>query len=155
MRKFILVIVGFCLCMMANAQTLVPIVWTAYGLVFDAPKGILVEEDTEDTFLLNNSRFYIVIHSLESNDMMKDELPELLKGLAVDDGVKELSEVNSFDLSQFYGFYLTGISETDSCYYAGLMTKDAGSAFCISILYNRTDAKVVEKILKSFKMQED
>ena len=40
-----------------NAQALAPISWTAYGLTFDAPRGILVEEDTEDTFLLNNSRF--------------------------------------------------------------------------------------------------
>ena len=41
-----------------SAQALVPITWTAYGLTFEAPKGILVEEDTEETFLLNNSKFY-------------------------------------------------------------------------------------------------
>jgi hypothetical protein len=35
------------------------------------------------------------------------------------------------------------------------MTKDAGSVFYISIIYNRTDAKVVEKMLKSFKMEEE
>jgi hypothetical protein len=35
------------------------------------------------------------------------------------------------------------------------MTKDAGSVFYISIIYNRTDDKVVEKMLKSFKMEEE
>ena len=137
-----------------NAQALAPISWTAYGLTFDAPRGILVEEDTEDTFLLNNSRFYISLQSLDSEDMTKEDMTELLKGLADDDGVQEQSVVESFDLKQFHGIWLKGIAEEDPCYYACLMTKDAGSVFCISIIYNRIDAKVVERILKSFKMEE-
>ena len=137
-----------------NAQALAPISWTAYGLTFDAPRGILVEEDTEDTFLLNNSRFYISLQSLDSEDMTKEDMTELLKGLANDDGVQEQSVVQSFDLKQFHGIWLKGIAEEDPCYYACLMTKDAGSVFCISIIYNRIDAKVVERILKSFKMEE-
>ena len=138
-----------------NAQALAPISWTAYGLTFDAPRGILVEEDTEDTFLLNNSRFYISLQSLDSEDMTKEDMTELLKGLADDDGVQEQSVVQSFDLKQFHGIWLKGIAEEDPCYYACLMTKDAGSVFCISIIYNRIDAKVVERILKSFKMEEE
>ena len=138
-----------------NAQAWAPISWTAYGLTFDAPRGILVEEDTEDTFLLNNSRFYISLQSLDSEDMTKEDLNELLKGLADDDGVQEQSEVESFDLKQFHGIWLKGKAEEDPCYYACLMTKDAGSVFYISIIYNRADAKVVEKMLKSFKMEEE
>ena len=138
-----------------NAQALAPISWTAYGLTFDAPRGILVEEDTEDTFLLNNSRFYISLQSLDSEDMTKEDMTELLKGLADDDGVQEQSVVQSFDLKQVHGIWLKGIAEEDPCYYACLMTKDAGSVFCISIIYNRIDAKVVERILKSFKMEEE
>ena len=138
-----------------NAQALAPISWTAYGLTFDAPRGILVEEDTEDTFLLNNSRFYISLQSLDSEDMTKEDLNELLKGLADDDGVLEQSAVEACDRKQFHGIWLKGIAEEDPCYYACLMTKDAGSVFCISIIYNRTDAKVVERILKSFKMEEE
>ena len=137
-----------------NAQVLVPITWTAYGLTFNVPKGILVEEDTEDTFLLNNSRFYISLQSLDSEDMTKEDMSDLLKGLADDDGVREQSKVESFDLKQFHGTWLKGIAEEDPCYYACLMTKDAGSVFCISIIYNRMDAKVVERILKSFGMVE-
>ena len=138
-----------------NAQALAPIPWTAYGLTFDAPRGILVEEDTEDTFLLNNSRFYISLQSLDSEDMTKEDMTELLKGLADDDGVQEQSVVESFDLKQFHGIWLKGKAEEDPCYYACLMTKDAGSVFYISIIYNQADAMVVEKMLKSFKMEEE
>ena len=114
-----------------------------------------MEEDTEDTFLLNSSRFYISLQSLDSEDMVHEDLNELLKGLADDDGVQEQSPIESFDLKQFHGLWLKGKAEEDPCYYACLMTKDAGSVFCVSIIYNRTDDKVVEKILKSFKMEED
>ena len=138
-----------------NAQVLVPITWTAYGLTFNAPKGILVEEDTEDTFLLNSSRFYINIQSLDSDDITKGDLPELLKELANDDGMLEQSKISDVDMEQFHGVLMTGIVEEDPCYSVCLMTKDAGSVFYISILYNRTDSKVVESILNSIKMEEE
>lgn len=155
MKRFFLFLLATCLFVVTNAQNFVPISWTAYGLTFDAPKGILVEEDTEDTFLLNNSRFYITIHSLDSDDMKKEELTDLLKGFADDDGVQIKSEVSSWDLEQFHTYYLKGIAEGDPCYCMCLMTKDAGSIFYVSVIYNRTDDKTVEKMLKSFKMEEE
>lgn len=155
MKRILLFLVAVCLCVMSYAQALTPITWTAYGLTFDAPRGILVEEDSEDTFLLNSSRFYITVHSLDSEGMTPEGMKDLLKGLAVDDGVQEQSEITSFDLPQFHGIYMKGIAEADPCYYACLMTKDAGSVFCIAIIYNRTEDTVVEKILKSFKMEEE
>ena len=153
-KLFLFLMVVVCTVTM-NAQSLVPISWTAYGLTFDAPKGILVEEDTEDTFLLNSSRFYISLQSLDSEDMVHEDLNELLKGLADDDGVQEPSPIESFDLKQFHGIWLKGKAEEDPCYYACLMTNVAGSVFYISIIYNRTDDKVVEKMLKSVKMEEE
>ena len=155
MKRFLLFLLAVCCFIVTDAQNLTPISWTAYGLTFDAPKEILVEEDTEDTFLLNNSRFYITIHSLESDDMKKEGLPELLKGLADDDGVQNQSEVATWDLEQFHAVWLKGIAEEDPCYYVCLMTKDAGSVFYVSVIYNRTDDKIVEKMLKSFKMEDE
>ena len=155
MKRLFLFVVTACLYLSVSAQNLVPVTWTAFGLTFDAPKGILVEEDTEDTFLLNNARFYISLQALDSEEMTQEELPNLLKGLADDDEVKQQSEVKSFDLKQFHGVLLKGVTEVDPCYYACLMTKDAGSVYYISIIYNRTDDKVVERILKSFKMEEE
>ena len=154
MKRILMFVLAVCLYLSVAAQAFAPITWTAYGLTFNAPKGILVEEDTEDTFLLNNARFYITIHSLESDDMTKEDLGELLKGLADDDGVQEQSETVNFDLPQFHGNFLKGVAEEEPCYYACLMTKDAGSVFYISVIYNRIDDKVVEKMLKSFKMEE-
>ena len=155
MKRFFLFIAAVCMYLSVSAQAMAPITWTAFGLTFNAPKGILVEEDTEDTFLLNNARFYITIQYLDSEDMTKEDMNELLKGLADDDGVENLSEVKSFDLPQFHGVSLKGTAEGDPCCYACLMTKDAGSVYCVSIIYNRTDDKVVERMLKSFKMKED
>ena len=155
MKRFFLFVVAACLYAAVNAQGFAPITWTAYGLTFNAPKGILVEEDTEDTFLLNSARFYIEIHSLDSEAITKEELGDLLKGLADDDGIREQSELVPFDLKQFHGVYLKGLTEEDPCYYACLLTKDAGNAFYVSFIYNRVEAKTVERMLKSFKMEEE
>ena len=155
MKRFFLFFLAICMVGTVKAQSLAPITWTAFGLTFEAPKGIVVEEDTEDTFLLDDSRFYITVHSLDSEDMVREDMTELLKGLADDDEVENQSKVKTFDLPQFYGVSLRGIADGDPCCYACLMTKDAGSVYYVSIIYNRTDDKVVEQILKSFKMEED
>lgn len=153
--KKILFLAFLCMaCFSMSAQILVPITWTAYGLTFEAPKGILVEEDTEETFLLNNSKFYITIQSLDSDGMTKEDLGSVLKDYANDDGVKDQSAVKTFELSQFYGSYLSGVCESDHCYYATLMTKAAGSGFYISIIYAKGEEANAEKILNSFKMEE-
>mgnify|MGYP003291642203 CR=1 FL=1 len=155
MKKLFLFLAAVVWTVVMNAQALAPISWTAYGLTFDAPREILVEEDTEDTFLLSNNHFYISLQALDSEDMTKEDLNGLLKGLADDDEVKEQSKVTTFDLKQFHGIWLKGMAEQDPCYYACLMTKDAGSVFYISIIYNQANAMVVEKMLKSFKMEEE
>ena len=155
MKRLFLLLMAACLYLSVSAQALAPITWTAFGLTFDAPKGILVEEDTEDTFLLNNARFYISLQSLDSEEMSKEDMPELLKGLADDDEVQQQSEVKTFDLKQFHGVWLKGLAEEEPCYYACLMTKDAGSVYYISIIYNRVEDRMVERILKSFKMEEE
>jgi hypothetical protein len=155
MKKLFLFLAAVVWTVVMNAQALAPISWTAYGLTFDAPRGILVEEDTEDTFLLNNARFYISLQSLDSEEMSKEDMPELLKGLADDDEVQQQSEVKTFDLKQFHGVWLKGLAEEEPCYYACLMTKDAGSVYYISIVYNRVEDRMVERILKSFKMEEE
>ena len=155
MKKLFLFLAAVVWTVVMNAQALAPISWTAYGLTFDAPRGILVEEDTEDTFLLNNARFYISLQSLDSEEMSKEDMPELLKGLADDDEVQQQSEVKTFDLKQFHGVWLKGLAEEEPCYFACLMTKDAGSVYYISIIYNRVEDRMVERILKSFKMEEE
>lgn len=154
MKRICLIGLALCLCLVVHAQVLVPKSWTAYGLIFDAPQGLRVEEDTEDTYLLNSSRFYITLQALDSDDITQEELDELLIALAMDDGVQEQTQITKYDLEQFHGLYLKGRLEDDPCYYACLMTKDAGNVFLISIMYNRTEDKVVEKILNSFKMEE-
>lgn len=153
--KRILFLAFLCLsCLSVGAQALVPITWTAYGLTFEAPRGILVEEDTEETFLLNNSKFYITVQSLESDGMTKEELGSVLKDYANDDGVEGQSAIQTFELPQFYGTYLRGVCEEDHCLYACLMTKAAGSGFYVSIIYAEEKKADAERILKSFKMEE-
>lgn len=154
MKRIWLFLIAACWMALANAQSLLPTTWTAYGLTFDAPRGILVEEDTEDTYLLNNSRFYISLHSLDSDNIVEGDLKELLKGLADDDNIQEQTGLTSLDLKQFHCFYLKGRVEEDACCYACFMTKDAGSVFCLSIICQQADDKLIEKMLKSFKMEE-
>ena len=155
MKKLGLLLVLCLVAWTAGAQTWSPITWTAYGLTFEAPKGILVEEDTEETFLLNNSKFYITLQSLESEEMKKEDLPVYLKDYANDDGVKNQSKTETFELPQFHVCSLQGDSDSDRCLYACLMTKDAGSGFYLSIICAPERAQDAERILKSFRMEEE
>lgn len=138
-----------CVCLSAGAQALSPVTWTAYGLTFKVPKGIVVEEDTEETFLLNDSKFYITVQALDSDGITKGDLEGMLKDYADDDGVEKQTAVKAFDLEQFYGVSMDGQCEGEPCCYACLMTKAAGSAFHVSIIYSAGKKAEAEAILKS------
>lgn len=154
MKRYLVFFGALIVCLCLQAQELSPVSWTAYGLTFKAPKGIIIEEDTEDTFLLNNNRFYIVLQILESDDLNEDGVDELLKGLADDEGVEDLSPVKTFDLPQFHVSYLKGKIEDERCCCACLMTKDAGNIFYVSIAYNKLEDSIPLKMLESFVMEE-
>ncbi|MGL4519762.1 MAG: hypothetical protein ACRCUJ_08825 [Phocaeicola sp.] len=155
MKKLSLSLLLLCLtCLSSVAQSLSPLSWTAYGITFQAPRGILVEEDTEESFVVNDKKFYITIQYLDSEGMTKEEIGAELKALAQEDGVEQQGKVESFELPQFYGASMTGICEEESCYYSYLMTKAAGNLFFVSILYTKGEDKVAQAILKSFKMEE-
>lgn len=60
MKKVLLLVFLSLAWLSVSAQALVPITWTAYGLTFEAPKGILVEEDTEEIF--SSEQFQVLYH---------------------------------------------------------------------------------------------
>lgn len=153
-RILFFVFLCLCVCLSAGAQALSPVTWTAYGLTFKVPKGIVVEEDTEETFLLNDSKFYITVQALDSDGITKGDLEGMLKDYADDDGVEKQTAVKAFDLEQFYGVSMDGQCEGEPCCYACLMTKAAGSAFHVSIIYSAGKKAEAEAILKSFVMEE-
>lgn len=154
MKRFLFLAFLCLISLSVDAQAFSSVTWTAYGLTFKAPKNIVVEEDTEETFLLSDSKFYITVQALDSDGITKDDLESVLKDYADDDGMESQSAVKTFDLEQFYGASLDGKCENDYCCYACLMTKGAGSAFYISIIYSGNDKTEAEAILKSFVMEE-
>lgn len=86
--------------------------------------------------------------------MIKSDLKSVLKDYVNDDGVKDQLVVQEFELLQFFGIYLKGSCEIDYCFYVCLMIKVVGSGFYIFIIYSKENENIVEKILKSFIMEE-
>ena len=125
-----------CVCLSAGAQALSPVTWTAYGLTFKVPKGIVVEEDTEETFLLNDSKFYITVQALDSDGITKGDLEGMLKDYATMMVWRSRLLSKPLTWSNFRCFDGMGNCEGEPCCYACLMTKAAGSAFHVSIIYS-------------------
>lgn len=140
--------------MRLSAQTLRNTEWKSYGLQFKAPPGFVVEDDSEDGYVISTDVYYITLQLLEGNDIKRSELADELKHIAADDEVTVTSAVTDFELPQFYGVFLKGNSETDPCLYCYLLNKDEGSGFFLSIIYAKKEDKIPETILKSFKLVE-
>lgn len=138
-----------------HAQTLAPTTWKAYGLTFNAPSGMAVEDDSDEGYTISNDNYYISVQVLDSEGMTQDEMPQELKNIASDDGVTEVSEVDKFDLHHFHGTKLRGKCESDSCIYSYLLAKDGGNAFFITIIVRQASGSEMDTILKSFKLEEE
>lgn len=153
-RFYYSLLITFC-CMQLYAQPLVKISWTAYGLNFMAPRGIMVEEDTEESFLVNNNKYYITIQSIDSDGLTMEDLPTFVTDYAKEDGMKQMQKPATLDFSQFDCVYVKGKLESDDGIYACLMTKDAGNVFFVSIVYTKDKEQEALTILKSFTMDEE
>lgn len=147
-------VLSFSWCCQAQAQALRTTEWKAYGLQFKAPVGFVVEDDSEDGYIISTPVYYITMQLLEGTGLKRSELADELKHVAIDDEVKEQTPVTSFELPQFYGVYLKGNCETDQCLYCYLLDKEEGSGFYVAIIYAKKEDAMPEAILKSFKLVE-
>ena len=151
----LMAVLSFSVCCKAQKQaTLRATEWKAYGLQFKAPVGFVVEDDSEEGYSVSTSVYYISMQLLDGSDLKRSELAGELKHVAADDELAAQTPVTEFELPQFYGVYLKGISENDQCLYCYLLDKGEGSGFFVSITYAQKDDKTPEMILKSFKLVE-
>lgn len=137
-----------------NAQTLQQTTWKAYGVSFQAPAGFIVEDDSEEGYIISTPTYYVTVQLLEGEGIQRSELSKELKNIAVDDEVTRQTPVTEFELPQFYGAKLTGDCETEQCMYCYLLTKDSSSGFYISIVYTNKEDKIPESIVNSFQLEE-
>lgn len=137
-----------------NAQELKTTRWNAYGVSFQAPPDIHVEDDSEEGYIVYNDTYYITVQMLDGEGIKQSELATELKHIATEDEVTEQTPVNTFELPQFYGVQLQGKCETDRCIYSYLLARDGGSGFYVSIIYKQENDPNPEQILKSFSLME-
>lgn len=137
-----------------TAQELKNTTWSSYGVSFQAPSDIAVEDDSEEGYIVSNDTYYITVQLLDGEGFKRSELADELKNIAADDQVGEQSPVQSFETPQFYGVQLEGNCEGDACLYSYLLTKDESCGFYISILYKKKGDPIPETILKSFKLED-
>lgn len=128
--------------------------WSSYGVSFQAPSDIAVEDDSEEGYIVSNDTYYITVQLLDGEGFKRSELTSELKNIAADDQVGEQSPIQSFETPQFYGVQLEGNCEGDACLYSYLLTKDESCGFYISILYKKKGDSIPGTILKSFKLED-
>ena len=97
----------------SSAQALQKVKWKAYGVQFNAPVGFVVEDDSEDGYIISTKEYYITVQLLEGDGIKRSELAKDLKNVATDDEVTQQTKVESFETPQFYVVWLKGNCETD------------------------------------------
>lgn len=137
-----------------SAQKLENTTWSSYGVSFQVPSDIVVEDDSEEGYIISNDIYYITVQLLDGEGFKRSELKDELKNIAADDQVSEQSEIQSFETDQFYGTQLEGNCQEDACLYSYLLAKDDSCGFYVSILYKEKGDPVPETILKSFRLED-
>lgn len=153
-RNLVMLVLAFCVDCTIAAQALRTAKWEAYGIQFKAPAGFVVEEDSEDGYIISTPVYYITVQLLEGNGIKRSDLAKELKNVATDDEVTQQTHVEEFEAPQFYGAWLKGNCETDQCLYAYLLDKGEESGFYVSIVYQKKSDTLPLQILKSFQLFE-
>lgn len=139
----------------ARGQELQTTEWKAYGISFLAPADIATEDDSEEGYIVYNADYYITVQLLAGEGFSISEIPQELKNIATDDEVAAQTEVEIFELPQFHGAKLEGNCDEDRCVYSYLIAKDGSCGFYVSVIYKSQEEPVAEKILSSFRMEDN
>lgn len=108
---FLTLIAFFSAVLPAFAQNLKTTTWSSYGVSFQAPADLVVEDDSSEGYIAGNDTYYLTIQLLEGEGLKKEELGQELKAIATDDEVTSQSSVQPFELPQFHGVQLKGNCE--------------------------------------------
>lgn len=98
---FLTLIAFFSVVLPAFAQNLKTTTWSSYGVSFQTPADLVVEDDSSEGYIAGNDTYYLTIQLLEGEGLKKEELGQELKAIATDDEVTSQSSVQSFELPQF------------------------------------------------------
>lgn len=153
---FFAIFIALCLTSIlpADAQQMKLTSWSAFGVSFEVPADITIEDDSEEGYVLSNESYYINVQILNGEAMNKDVMAEEIKLVANEDQLQKQTAVTKFELPQFYGVQLQGTSEGEIYLYNYLMSKDEGSAFFITIIYGDKADKMPMDIVKSFQLED-
>ena len=137
-----------------NAQDLKRVSWEAFGVSFNVPENMVIEDDSEEGFIVSNETYYVSIQMLEGESTDKNSLTEEVKQIANDDQLEEQTPVESFNLPQFYGAQLQGSSEGEFYRYTYLMSKDESGGFFVTIIFKDKNDTLPTNIIKSFQLMD-
>jgi hypothetical protein len=143
------------LCLMAMGQQPAHFSWRAYGIGFDGPKTMAVEDDSEDAYVVSNEDFYITLQALDAEGIHQEELPEILADYVEDDPIDKMEKPVKFETWQFYGVSVAGQCEQDRCRSVVLMAKDGSCAFYVSVVYASARTAEVQPLIESFTLEEE
>jgi hypothetical protein len=146
---------AFCvLTITATAQQTAHMHWAAYGIAFDASRGMTVEEDSEEAYVVSNDDFYITLQVLDAEGIHREELPEILADYVEDDPMEGMEKVVQQETWQFYVASVAGRCDADRCRSLVLMAKDGSCAFYVSLVYSPARAAAVQPMVESFTLEE-
>lgn len=153
---FLAAVAAYCLTAFvpATAQEMTKVSWSAFGVSFNVPTDLVVEDDSEEGYIVSNDTYYVNVQILDGEAMDKNAMATEIKQVADDDQLKNQSPVQQFDLPQFYGAQLKGMTEGEYCLYNYLMSKDDSGGFFVTIIFKDKEDVLPYKIIKSFKLAE-
>jgi hypothetical protein len=139
----------------AMAQQTAHLHWAAYGVAFDGPRSLTVEEDSDEAYVVTNKDFYITVQVLDADGIHREELPEILADYVEDDAMERQEKVAQFETWQFYGAGVSGQCGEDRCRSVCLMAKDGSCAFYVSVIYAAAKAAEVQPLVESFTLEDE
>ena len=74
---FLTLIAFFSVVLPAFAQNLKTTTWSSYGVSFQAPADLVVEDDSSEGYIAGNDTYYLTIQLLEGEGLKKEELGSL------------------------------------------------------------------------------
>lgn len=154
MKKLVLLAVLIMTTVSLKAQTeLTSYGWEQWGIYTLVPVGANINENTENTFEVENDEFLIRLEIWDVNDGTVDDLADLLLAGADEAGITNLSKISHFNANGNSIAYVTGRDSVNNAILFGLIFGGSEDTFVqYTVVCESSNWNLAVKMISSVEM---
>ena len=124
--------------------------WDSYGLGFTLEKGMNIITNNGEEFTAESKDIFLTIHPFTEVNVTEENLIEAVITMAEELELEDISDADVLELSDLYGVYIEGTTNSKSSFLIALMDTESAQNYIVIVLFTERSRDAAIRLVHSF-----